>query len=247
MLGKTKLKYIQSLALKQFRDADDVFVAEGPKIVPELLASSNTTLLQLFGLPAWLNEQQPAAGANGPAIVLEPFELEKLSFLQTPNQVLGLFRKPVFTAASGGPAITLLLDTLQDPGNLGTIIRTADWFGITRIVCSKETADAFSPKVVQASMGSVCRVNVQYADLAGFLSGNPGIPAYAATLQGRDLAALPPIKEGFILIGNESRGINPELVALCHHQVRIARRGGAESLNAAVAAGILLSRTAVDE
>lgn len=243
MLGKTKLKYIQSLALKQFRDERNVFVAEGPKIVPELLASPHTTLLQLFGLPDWLEENNPAAGEDGEAIRLEPFELEKISFLQTPNQVLGLFRKPVFSVAPVTEGITLLLDTLQDPGNLGTIIRTADWFGVRRIVCSPETADAFNPKVVQASMGSICRVRVDYADLAAVLRSNGEVPAYAATLQGDDLHALPRIRNGFILIGNESRGISRDLVAMCRYQVRIPRRGEAESLNAAVAAGILLSHS----
>ncbi len=244
MLGKTKLKYIQSLALKQFRDEHDVFVAEGPKIVSELLAAANTTLVQLFGLPAWLDENQPGSGTGGPAERLEKFELEKLSFLQTPNQVLGIFRKPVFDAANTGEGITLLLDTLQDPGNLGTIVRTADWFGVSRIVCSPETADVFNPKVVQASMGSICRVKIEYTDLEAFLRTNAGIPAYAATLQGEDLNAVPAIKSGFILIGNESRGLSPALIALSRHQIRIPRRGQAESLNASVAAGILLSHTA---
>jgi TrmH family RNA methyltransferase len=134
-----------------------------------------------------------------------------------------------------------MLDTIQDPGNLGTIIRCADWFGIARIFCSTDCADAYNPKVVQATMGSIARVQVAYGSLAERLKLEPDLPTYAAVLDGTDVRRLPPIKEGVIIIGNESKGIGEEVLALCRNRITIPRHGKAESLNAAIATGIILS------
>ena len=134
-----------------------------------------------------------------------------------------------------------MLDEIQDPGNMGTIIRTADWFGIENIICSEDCVDSYNPKVVQSSMGSLGRVNVIYADLEEFINGNKSVSIYAATLGGTSLYALDKINEGIILIGNESKGINDGLSKYAAKQITIPKSGKAESLNAAVAAGIILS------
>jgi TrmH family RNA methyltransferase len=240
MLIKSQVKYIQSLSHKKSRDSEDVFIAEGPKVINELLYTPHVQLQQLFGLKEWIGGQ-PADIAKK-TIEISERELERISFLQTPNQVLGIFKKPQF--AANRPVrntVSLMLDTIQDPGNLGTIIRCADWFGIQQIFCSTDCADAFNPKVVQASMGSIARVQVHYQPLEAVLQQYPDVPAYAAVLEGDDLRTLQPLQQGIIVIGNESKGISGPVLAACKHRVTIARRGQAESLNAAVAAGIILS------
>ena len=162
--------------------------------------------------------------------------------MQTPNQVVGIFKKPVFKSADIENTITLLLDEIQDPGNLGTIIRTADWFNIKKYFAAKIGTDAFNPKVVQSTMGSIARVEVMYEDLQTILENHPDIPVYAATLQGENIFEAKKITRGFILIGNESKGIKPGLLKSSVHQLRIPKLGNAESLNAAVAAGIVMER-----
>lgn len=240
MLIKSQVKYIQSLSHKKLRDSEEVFVAEGPKLINELLRGANIQVQQLFALKEWIEEQAPEIQKS--VTEISPSELERISLLQTPNQVLGIFKKPTFTANRPlRNTLSLMLDTIQDPGNLGTIIRCADWFGISQIVCSTDCADAFNPKVVQSSMGSIARVQVLYEPLAEFLAKEPGIPTYAAVLDGTNVRQLPPVKEGIIIIGNESKGISDGVLALSRHRITIPRKGDAESLNAAVATGIILS------
>jgi TrmH family RNA methyltransferase len=243
MLIKSQVKYIQSLSHKKSRDSEDVFIAEGPKLINDLLYTpcrAAVQLQQLFAVSAWIREQSPEVAKK--TIEIAEKELERISFLQTPNQVLGIFKKPVFPAGMAvRNTVSLVLDTIQDPGNLGTIIRCADWFGIEQIICSIDCADAFNPKVVQASMGSIARVQVLYQPLDAFLQQHADIPAYAAVLEGTDLRKLPALQQGFIVIGNESKGISESVLALCPERITIPRRGEAESLNAAVATGIILS------
>jgi TrmH family RNA methyltransferase len=239
MLIKSQVKYIQSLSHKKLRDADNVFVAEGPKLINELL-SAHMPLQQLFAVKEWMEEH--GRKISGPVTEITQSELERISLQQTPNQVLGIFQKPAFTADRPlRNQVSLMLDTIQDPGNMGTIIRCADWFGIQQIFCSSECADAFNPKVVQASMGGIARVQVLYGGLEEFLRQEPGIPAYAAVLHGTDVRQIKPINEGIIIIGNESKGISNALLTLSRHRITISRKGSAESLNAAVATGIILS------
>ncbi|WEK33454.1 MAG: RNA methyltransferase [Candidatus Pseudobacter hemicellulosilyticus] len=244
MLVKSQVKYIQSLSQKKLRDEEGLFVGEGPKIINELLSAGNVHLQQLYALPEWIS-QQPATIAER-CMAVDPDELGRLSFQQHPNQVLGVFRKPEFAPERDwGKGLHVVLDTLQDPGNMGTILRCADWFGINAMVCSPDSADIFNPKVVQASMGGISRVEVIYTDLPAFLRAHSGIPVLAATLDGTPLPAMTGGAKGFLLIGNESRGISDELLALATHRVTIPRKGQAESLNAAVATGILLSHLTV--
>jgi RNA methyltransferase, TrmH family len=243
MLIKAQVKYIQSLGHKKFRDADGVFVAEGPKIVQEFLQSGNVRLVQCFATTSWLSSNAGLLKGKEELIIqTNDKELERISFHPTPHQVLAVFTKPVFESAAKKQGLTLLLDTIQDPGNLGTLLRTADWFGVKQIVCSSETADVFNPKVVQSAMGSLIRVELIYTNLIDYINLHPDIPLYASSLEGEDLHNNIAIPDLMLLLGNESRGINPVLESRASKKIRIPGKGGAESLNVAVAAGILLSR-----
>ena len=251
LITKSQVKYIQSLAHKKFRDTEGVFVVEGPKIVEELLRAGNPPPIQVYALPEWTGSL-PAAlrkvltdttGDRSDAAVLTPVnaaELERLSSLATPNQVVAVFKKPLFSPAAFDKGVHLVLDGIQDPGNLGTIVRLADWFGIATVLCSPDSADVFNPKAVQSTMGSISRVQVVYED-PGPVIGRSGLPVYAALLAGEGLYGMGRIDRGFIAIGNESKGLRPELQQLATHRVTIPRVGQAESLNAAVATGIILS------
>lgn len=243
MLIKSQVKYIQSLSQKKFRDEENAFVAEGPKIINELSGASNVELLHLYAMKKWMveNEALVAANVSGKITEIKDNDLERISFLQTPNQVLGIFKKPSFGKPSFEAKISLLLDGIQDPGNIGTIMRTADWFGIENIICSKESADVFNPKTVQSTMASISRVQVIYEDLITVISAHSGIPVYATALEGKNLFEMNGLSEGFILIGNESKGISKSLLDLAPHRITIPKRGEAESLNVAVAAGIVLA------
>ena len=241
MLGKSQVKYIQSLGQKKVRDEEGVFIAEGPKIVAELLESASLEISELFALPDWIN----AHGASITGIKtteINESELAKISQLSTSNKVVAVIKKSaankdILTRAT----LSLVLDTIQDPGNLGTIIRIADWFGITQIICSKTCADIYNPKTVQSTMGSIARVGIVYTDLVEWLKQHKDVPVYAAALEGKDVTAMKRITEGLLIIGNESKGISDEIFKLVDIKVTIPRIGKAESLNAAVATGIILS------
>ncbi len=242
MLVRSQVKYIQNLGHKKFRDADGVFVAEGPKIVNELLYSDRLQLIQCFATEGWMLSHDEMVQAKKEIFFkTDEKELERISFHSTPNQVLAIFTKPVFNYMKIPTGITLLLETIQDPGNLGTIIRTADWFGIKQIICSMDTVDVFNPKVVQSAMGSLVRVEMIYTDLKEYIQSNREIPLYASSLEGEDLYHKLPVSNALLLMGNESRGISVHLESLASKKIRIPRLGGAESLNVAVATGILLS------
>jgi len=244
MFNKTHTKYIQSLHHKKFRDEYGVFIAEGIKVVLELLHSRAFTCLQLFALEEWLaaNEKKLQQYAGIELIPVKDFELEKISLLTTPNTLLAVFKKK--TTASTAvikEKITLALDTIQDPGNFGTIIRTADWFGVENIICSPACADMYNPKVVQSTMGSLARVNIIYADLAEWLFKNRGVKKYAAALDGNKITDLKKLKEAILIIGNEGKGISDAVLKLADEKITIPKIGEAESLNAAVATGIILA------
>jgi TrmH family RNA methyltransferase len=234
MLVKSQVKYIQSLGQKKFRDEEGAFIVEGPKMVKELLKAPNLQLLHLFGTASFQE-------SGIPFTEIKEGELEKISSLSTPNQVLAVFKKPVFPAPDHGHGITLVLDGVQDPGNLGTIVRIADWFGISQLLCTRDSADVFSPKATQSTMGSISRVQVKYDDPVALMDRYPGLPVYAAVLEGKSIHEQQPVKKGWIVIGNESKGIREALLQRATHPVTIPRIGQAESLNAAVATGIILS------
>jgi TrmH family RNA methyltransferase len=243
MLSKTHSKYIQSLHHKKSRDADNVFIAEGNKVVPELVQSKQFVCIEILGTKEWLQQHEVFLRKyyNGPMEEVEQFELEKISALATPNQVLAIFKKAVVPTLSIKGKISLVLDTIQDPGNLGTIIRIADWFGISNIICSVNSTEMYNPKVVQSTMGSLGRVNIIYTDLAEWLQQQQDIKIYAAALDGKPVQEYRGIKEGLIIIGNESKGISKEILERVSERITIPKIGEAESLNAAVATGIILS------
>jgi RNA methyltransferase, TrmH family len=241
MLSKSKIKYIQTLGQKKFREADGVFIAEGPKLVKELLETANEAVKEVFALPDWIKDNKRLLG-NTTCSEITDEDLEKISQLSTPNKVLAVVQqfdnsREVVTKGR----IVLALDNIQDPGNLGTIIRIADWFGIEQIVCNNDSADMYNPKVVQSTMGSIGRVNVHYTNLFEWLNEQKGLHIYATALAGQDITTMKKIKEGIIVFGNEAKGISPEIMKLANEKITIPQKGRAESLNAAVAAGIILS------
>jgi RNA methyltransferase, TrmH family len=241
MLVKSKVKYIQSLGQKKFREQEGVFIAEGTKLVNELLLSDNAEILEVFALQEWMGENKELI-ARATITEITTADLEKISQLTTPNQVLAIVKE--FNAEGRIQTkgqIILALDGIRDPGNMGTIIRIADWFGVKQIICSNDCADMYNTKVVQATMGSIARVKIFYTDLEKWLSENAKANVYATVLNGGNIASAKKIKEGVILIGNESKGISPEVLKLATNKITISRKGNAESLNAAVAAGIILS------
>lgn len=235
MLSKNELKYIQSLCQKKQRTAERLFIAEGVKLVKELVDASYP-VKHIYALDEW---DAPVTAI--PITRISAIELGKMSSLQTPNQVLAVVeqREP-----TGEPVLTgkrtLVLDGIQDPGNLGTLIRIADWFGISQIIASLDTVELYNPKVVQSTMGSFLRVNIWYKDLSIVLNQQQ-VPVYGALLEGESMYKINPLTEGVLLIGNESKGIREHLLPFITHQVTIPRIGKAESLNAAVATGILLA------
>ncbi len=243
MISKNKIKYIRSLELKKNRNKEGKFVAEGFKVVDDLLALQPADLIVATG--EWL--QGKHFGAETEVIEVTDEELKKVSFLQHPQQVLAVFRQ----ATSGDYSIntselSLALDGVQDPGNLGTIIRIADWFGITHIYCSQDTADVYNPKVVQATMGSIARVKVEYGDLLGLVESLPAdVPVYGTLLDGDNIYQQTLENRGLIVMGNEGKGISPALAKKVSHKLLIPNfpegRATADSLNVAIATAITCS------
>ena len=244
MLSKTHTKYIQSLQHKKLRDETGLFIAEGPKVVMDLLNSRKFVCKELLATNDWIQEQGKKLSLLKDIVVtaVEDFELQKISSLSTAHAVVAVFKKrePVHTIEAASK-ITLVLDTIQDPGNLGTIIRIADWFGIEHVVCSVGCADMYNAKVVQSTMGSLGRVNVIYTDLVEWLHENNAVKIYSASLEGKDVKAFGKLKEGILIIGNEANGVSDEVMELVNEKINIRRIGEAESLNAAVATGIIIS------
>ena len=236
-MTQNEIKQIRSLQIKKFRDELNLFVAEGDKCISEL--SKAFTLVQHF------------SAADTPLK-----DIERASSLRTPQGSIAVFRKPQFPLPVIQPdTLYLALDGIQDPGNLGTIIRTADWFGIRDIICSANTADCFSPKVVQATMGALARVRVHYTDLPAWLTNSQHSTLnsqhstiYGTLLTGKDLYApdaIPDKRSGIIVMGNEGNGLSPEVRKLITHSLRIPSfppdAPTSESLNVAIATAIILA------
>jgi TrmH family RNA methyltransferase len=240
MLSKSQVKYIQSLGQKKFRNEEAVFIAEGPRIVQELMQETPALLKQIYAQQDWIDEQQALLQHFNVTAVTDG-DLSRISQLTTPNRVLAVVQKPDYgNSFNTKNTVTLALDDIRDPGNLGTIIRIADWFGISQVLCSKASADMFNPKVVQSTMGSIVRVKVLYTDLLPWIQQQP-VSVYAAVLDGKDVTQMPKLSEGIIIIGNEAHGIDEKILAVTNERITIPRKGRAESLNAAVATGIILS------
>lgn len=239
MLSKAQNKYIRSLSQQKYRKEYNVFIAEGDKIAREWLESGHQVQM-IVSLHGWA-EQYERLIKNHPEAsvhIVNEQELESVSTLQTPNQVLLVVHKPAEEPLKATKGWWIALDDIQDPGNMGTIIRIADWFGVENLVCSPHSADVYNPKVVQAAMGGHLRVNIHIQDLHSFFQ-EATLPVITATLNGQNVHEMPALTEGIIVIGNESKGISAGIIARADHKVTIPKRGGAESLNAGVSAGIL--------
>lgn len=247
MLSKAKMKLIQSLELKKKRREERLFVAEGPKVVGDLLSLFVCRLI--VATEDWLKAHPHVQAAE--MIEVSEEELRKASFLKTPQEVLALFElpEPVELAGVAERELCLALDDVQDPGNLGTIIRVADWFGIKHLICSIGTVDAFNPKTVQASMGAVARVNIHYVDLPAYLADlrgmSPRVPVYGTFLAGKNIYNEPLSANGVIVMGNEGKGIGNHTEQHVTHKLFIPNYpDGAEtseSLNVAIATAITCS------
>ncbi len=233
-LSKNHIKLITSLQQKKYRQKHKLFIAEGVKVVEELLNSA-FIVDQLFA-----TEEYNSNFEN--TITVTNVELKKISQLKTPNKVLGLFRVPeIINKENEG--LIVALDSINDPGNLGTIIRLCDWFGVSKLVCSKDTVDCYNQKVVQASMGSLARVNIVYEDLIPFLEST-NFPSFIADMDGENVyeSCLP--REAILIMGNEANGISNEIKDIVNSKISIPRFGEVqetESLNVATATAILLS------
>ena len=240
MISKNQLKYIRQLEQKKYRRRENLFVAEGTKVVGDLLQRYRPEAV--FATSEW----QAPAGIT-PQLVTDD-ELRRISFLQHPQQVLALFPIPesfTFHFSLFTKKLSLALDGVQDPGNLGTIIRIADWFGISTIVCSEDTVDAWNPKVVQATMGSIARVNIIYTDLPAFLDTLPAdFPVYGTFLDGDNIYTQELTPEGLIIMGNEGNGITDAVRAKVNRRLLIPdfhQGETADSLNVAIATAITCS------
>jgi TrmH family RNA methyltransferase len=247
MLSKADIKRIRSLHQRKFRDLEGMFIAEGPKLVDELLRT-HVGEIWIYHTSEW----RPPAVQRGDVSTVEVSdkELEQISALDTANRVLAVSTIPTASSFVEAPinGLHLLLDRISDPGNLGTMIRIADWFGIDTVFCSLDTVELYNPKVLQATMGSAFRVNVRYVSLPELLMKNSqgaSLPVYAAALGGANLYDHQLAQDALLVMGNESRGLSPMLLPFVQASLSIpayqagSGKGHAESLNVAIATGIL--------
>lgn len=240
-LSKNRIKYIRSLELKKNRKADKVFLAEGPKLVGDLLGHFHCHFL--IATSEWLtaNRNLPVEDV---AVVTEE-ELSRASLLKTPQQVLAVFSQPdeLLDVTVIDRSLCLALDDVQDPGNLGTIIRLADWFGIEHIFCSPNTVDAYNPKTIQATMGGIARVKLHYTPLPDLIRSLNGVPVYGTFLDGENMYSQSLSPHGLIVMGNEGNGIGKEVEQLINRKLYIpnypADRETSESLNVAIATAVV--------
>jgi len=249
MLSKNNLKFIRSLRSKKQRDIRRQFIIEGDKVVKDLM-HSDWEVTHLFATPEWLS-QLPSRDVKKPGQITEVSDrdLQRLSTLKTPNRVLAVVTKPEYTLdwKEVLSDLTIFLDEIQDPGNVGTILRSAAWFGIKNVCCSTTTADVYNPKVVQATMGALLLVKVHYVEPVPFLREceDRRVPVYGTYPDGQDIYDLPLAKSGLVIFGNESRGITGNCSPFVTKRISVpgfgARERAMESLNVAVAAAIVCS------
>lgn len=240
MLTKNTIKQIASLRQQKFRKELGLFVVEGRKMVEELLRSDFETM-GLYATEAFLADFPSFADAE----IASEVQMEQMSGQDTPPGILAVVRIPMQGDINTSSSYVLALDGIANPGNMGTLIRTAEWFGIKDVVCSNDCVELWNPKTVQATMGSLFRVKVWKTDLPAYLrlAKEEGLAVYGALLDGEDLFQIKTKPEGILVIGSESHGIRPEVLSCITHPITIPRVGGSatESLNAAVAGGIIIA------
>ncbi|WP_300660751.1 RNA methyltransferase [Fluviicola sp.] len=235
-LSKAKQKWIRSLQQKKNRELESLFVVEGEKSVLEGISALSSHLEILVTLEAFAS--QIPGQFYSKTFTVTTKELEQISELKTPNKCLAVFRRPENGLLPN--ALTIALDGIQDPGNMGTILRLADWFGVRQLICSRDTVDCYNSKVIQSSMGAIYRIPVHYIDLAEFLLSSPQ-QKFGAMLNGKNYKEIDYPKDAILIMGNEGKGVRPEIEALFDVPVTIPRFGEAESLNVATATAILLA------
>ena len=237
MISKNQIKLIKSLQQKKYRKLYHLFIAEGVKVIQELL-NSNYELVELFTTHELFSNVEKSK-----IHLISDQELKNISALVTPNECLAVFIIPEDAKTDYSNTLQIALDDIRDPGNLGTIIRLADWFGIQNIICSEATVDVYNPKVIQATMGSIARVNVSYCNLKNELLASKAI-IYGTLLEGKNIYTEKLMHPSIIVLGNESNGISEEIQKLITHKITIPRFGTlqkTESLNVATATAIVLS------
>lgn len=240
-LSKNRIKYIQSLKEKKHRSEHNTFVAEGVKLVFDLLATCRCQLIA--ALPEILNAHPEIKAEE--VVEASMSELKRATFLKTAPQVIAVFYRPddEIEQIDLSDKLSLVLDGVQDPGNVGAIIRIADWFGIEHVICSEDSADIFNPKTVQATMGAIARVKVHYTGLVSFLQSYSHLPVYGTFLEGADIYSEPLSGNGFIVMGSEGRGIRGEVMKQINRKLFIpnfpAGRATSESLNVAAATAVV--------
>ena len=237
MISKNQIKHITSLQQKKYRLVHQAFLAEGVKVIQELL-ESDFELVHLYTTNTDFLEVDSAKKST-----IDPADLKKITALATPNTCLAVFKIPVTNAVIRDSGLILGLDSIRDPGNMGTILRLCDWFGVAQLVCSTQTVDIYNPKVVQATMGSIARVQVFYTDLNDFLSKTK-LPVFGTFMDGKNIYKTNLPQEGIIIMGNEANGISPEIEKIVSERLSIPRFGTVqktESLNVATATAIILS------
>lgn len=236
-ISKNRLKWLRSLQQKKVRDTEQVFIVEGEKMVLEALQYHADKIKFL----CCTTDSVVLDHISVVDAIISADELQQVSSLKTPNKSLVVIEQLTFEYNPS--TFTIALDSIQDPGNMGTILRLADWFGVKQIICSKTTVDRYNPKVIQASMGAVFRIPVFYIDLIDYCKENPGKLLYGAFLEGKNIyqEKLEPQADGILVLGNEGNGISSALKSHITHQITIPKFGTAESLNVSIATGILLS------
>ena len=247
MLSRNQIKFIASLQQKKFRKLHGLFVVEGPKLVFELL-ESNFKLESLYVVENILDEgTYNFSGTEAEVVAISEKDLQRISGMKSPNEMIAIVRIPKQPEIPGAifKELVIYLDQLQDPGNFGTILRTADWFGIKNIVCSPDTAEIYNPKIIQASMGSFTRIRAYYEDFEDLIREAPkGLPIYATLLEGKSIYQAKLSTPAIIIVGNESRGISKELLPFVSEKITIPSpqdHTKPESLNAAVAAALVMA------
>jgi len=240
MLSKARIQAVRALHQKKERQQQKCFIAEGDKLVRDLLESDFLHIRELYALPEWCS-RYAALAAQLPLQQITAAELERISALQSPNQVLAVVDMPRIQVQASllRRSVCFVLDHIQDPGNLGTIIRISDWFGMPYIFCINDCVEAYNPKTVQSTMGSLARVPVIETNAAALRQQFSDIAWWGAVLEGEPLRTLAWQKPLFLVVGNESKGISQEVMNLLQRRITIERSGAAESLNAAIAAGII--------
>lgn len=246
MITNAQLKHLQSLKLKKYRQNYAEFIIEGDKLITEALLE-DVQLKLICATKQWISLHQHAIASTTQVEEVTEKQLEKISNLSTAPEVIAIApaAKYVFDPAVFRNQWILALDEINDPGNLGTIIRSADWFGIQLILCSTHCVELYNPKTVQASMGSIFRVKLMYGDLQSMLMKS-NLKKYAATLSGKKINQVQFEDAGILVIGSESHGIRNEILQLCDIEITIPKKGKAESLNAAVATSVILSKIISD-